>query len=750
MKRIIVSTLSILIMLVTLLSLPTFISFAEGDNITLVSDEIEIDYYGRDILSRLSHADAYLYAYDAICEGVERCEEQIEIYDTKPVLSESQFKMVLDAYRRDHAEHFWLGTQNKYTYTNSSGVNYIHSFIPSYTMTGDELTEAKERFEEEITSILVGITPEMSEFEKELYLHDTLAKRIEYVLDAPNAHDAYGALVDGKAVCEGYAESLQCLLQRVGIQSFLALGAGINPSTGEGEPHEWNYVRLDGNYYHVDLTWADQGERIYHAYFNQTDDTILVDHTIDNTAYDLPKCSSADAFYFNVMGGSFPTYTVEEIGAHLKSHNLKTNIYIPTGAKAFITWLQSNILDIASTAGVNGRFTYSYANLGNEVLIFINDCKHAFDQLTLIDEDEATCLESGNIKHYLCECGNLYSYSFNIVGQFSGELLTKSDVIVPAKGHDYIEMLEDAAHLHTEGDCQTHPIFWYDCSRCDSNAKNDANATDFLYTALGLGDHNISDEWSNSDEKHFKKCLVTGCDYSTDGEDCYGGEASCFKLAECEVCGAKHGTTLPHAFFGDLVKDAAGHACSCITPGCTAHDTLLHHRSSGEATETNAEVCVECGYIITPALSHDAHTPKSEWKCDEAGHWKECTGCEGQKLDYSKHDYDNSCDALCETCGKERDITHSPDKNWLTDDSTHWHTCPCGKEHGRTNHEDENGDNRCDVCSYSLSTDSTVLFDFSGEKWIILGYATEPAPVLIALAICVGLILLAILFRKRH
>ena len=47
-----------------------------------------------------------------------------------------------------------------------------------------------------------------------------------------------------------------------------------------------------------------------------------------------------------------------------------------------------------------------------------------------------------------------------------------------ALGHDYTEMLEDVAHWKNKNDSQTYKTYWYDCSRCDSNAKEDENATD--------------------------------------------------------------------------------------------------------------------------------------------------------------------------------------------------------------------------------------------------------------------------------
>lgn len=72
----------------------------------------------------------------------------------------------------------------------------------------------------------------MSDYEKELYLHDKIVQIVTYN-ESANAHNAYGAFFDGVAVCEGNAEAFQVLLHRVGIRSYLVEGASINHSTGQ-------------------------------------------------------------------------------------------------------------------------------------------------------------------------------------------------------------------------------------------------------------------------------------------------------------------------------------------------------------------------------------------------------------------------------------------------------------------------------------------------------------------------------------
>lgn len=316
-------------------------------------------YYGRTVLESMENT-ALLYAYDQLVEGVENAEAEISVYNGLFPITQDEVNLVMDVYRRDYAHHFWLG--------NGYGVSYnpqtVLSVVPTYLMTGDTLTEARAKFNAEADAILSGITEDMTQYEKELYLHDTLAQRITYK-ESTNAHNAYGALVEGVAVCEGYAEAFQYLLHRAGIWSYLVLGS----SRGVG--HAWNMVQIDGEYYHVDLTWNDQDEVVYHGYFNVTDAQILKDHTIDATTYTLPSCTSADAFYYTGKDTYLSTYTVAGVAKLLRDNDLQVNVYIPGDVETFVDWYRENILQIAQTAGVYGSFSYGYSQLGNELIIKI-------------------------------------------------------------------------------------------------------------------------------------------------------------------------------------------------------------------------------------------------------------------------------------------------------------------------------------------------------------------------------------------
>ena len=185
--------------------------------------------YGRNILSTMPNSKALLYAYDNIVSGVNKSLKEIPVSNNTLHISKEELIMVMDTYRRDHVEHFWFGNSYNYTYNDETIIN----LKPQYTMSGYKLKEAKQKLEEKVLKLLDGIASSMSEYEKELLIHDSLAQSTVYV-ESKNSHNLYGAIVEGKAVCEGYAEAFQYLLNRAGISSFIVIGNSKNPSDKDG------------------------------------------------------------------------------------------------------------------------------------------------------------------------------------------------------------------------------------------------------------------------------------------------------------------------------------------------------------------------------------------------------------------------------------------------------------------------------------------------------------------------------------
>ncbi len=107
-------------------------------------------------------------------------------------------------------------------------------------------------FETAVEDALSGISDTMSDMEKAIVLHDYLVLNCKYDTSSSlprKTFTAYGALVDGKSVCQGYALAYKYLLSKVQIPCYMVTSESMN--------HAWNMVKLDGKYYHVDVTYDD-------------------------------------------------------------------------------------------------------------------------------------------------------------------------------------------------------------------------------------------------------------------------------------------------------------------------------------------------------------------------------------------------------------------------------------------------------------------------------------------------------------
>ena len=99
----------------------------------------------------------------------------------------------------------------------------------------------------------------MTELQKALALHDWLVMNCQYdvTTSRPNAHTAYGAIVEGYAVCDGYANAYNDLLGRVGVTATYVLGRKPVHLGEDPQLHAWNCVTIGGKKYHVDVTADD-------------------------------------------------------------------------------------------------------------------------------------------------------------------------------------------------------------------------------------------------------------------------------------------------------------------------------------------------------------------------------------------------------------------------------------------------------------------------------------------------------------
>jgi hypothetical protein len=197
---------------------------------------------------------------------------------------------VLEAVRYDHPELFWLsGTMTTY-YTEASGVIAIDLIFLC------DLSEIEIHIEafDTASGVILDIAKDLStDFDKIKFIHDTLIENNLYGWNDFN-QSAYSAVVLGEAVCMGYASAFNFYMQKLGIPSALIKGAGNE------ELHVWNIVKLDGEFYNIDVTWNDMagdlpGAGIY-TYFLLSDEQMSRYHIRDGASGNLPAALNSRAF----------------------------------------------------------------------------------------------------------------------------------------------------------------------------------------------------------------------------------------------------------------------------------------------------------------------------------------------------------------------------------------------------------------------------------------------------------------------
>ena len=132
-----------------------------------------------------------------------------------------------------------------------------------------------------------------TDLEKVFYVHEWLVQNIAYDRehlsdDVQDDHNLRGALLEGTAVCDGYAKTYALTLRKLGITGVLVTSKDIG--------HAWNMVELDGNWYQVDCTWddpvdgSDQLGYCMHKHLMCTTEEMNTNHNDDgddSVAFDL-------------------------------------------------------------------------------------------------------------------------------------------------------------------------------------------------------------------------------------------------------------------------------------------------------------------------------------------------------------------------------------------------------------------------------------------------------------------------------
>lgn len=245
-----------------------------------------------------SSPETLAQAKQALLEGMQEFKEEINIRSYG--ISPDELGDLYVGLAYEHPELFYVKTQ--WGWSTYEGSTAVVSVSPSYAIDGKVIPKGQiadyvpqiRQQQAELTQKVDEITAQIGEnwtpLQKALYLHDYIATHGQYdtisKVDVKNKiderrRDAYGMLIDGIGVCQGYTLAYRLLLDRVGIKSGTVTSDSMN--------HVWNLIQLDGNWYHVDVTWDDPTEdrigQSQHVYFCLSEDKLK---DTNNGAHNAP------------------------------------------------------------------------------------------------------------------------------------------------------------------------------------------------------------------------------------------------------------------------------------------------------------------------------------------------------------------------------------------------------------------------------------------------------------------------------
>ena len=271
------------------------------------------------------------------------------------------------------AEHTGVPTQGDYILRHTDAwawkASYYDGTVKKITITYeiDYYTTATQesQVDARVDSLLYSLNLwNSSDYQKIKGIYDYITDNVVY--DNANLNNdsyglkytAYAALFHGTAVCQGYANLFYRLALELGVDARLIAGIG------NGGPHGWNIVKLNGKYYNVDATW-DAGNDVYEWFLKSP--ASFVDHDRDSE------------FETAAFHASYPMSSTDFQPTSLKITQQPKSVTVANGQTAKVTvtaqgdglkyyWYYANPGDT--------EYTYTSSFTGNTYSVTMNDARN--------------------------------------------------------------------------------------------------------------------------------------------------------------------------------------------------------------------------------------------------------------------------------------------------------------------------------------------------------------------------------------
>ena len=458
----------------------------------------------------------------------------------------------------------------------------------------------------------------------------------------------------------------------------------------------------------LDVTLKDGSNAVISLTNNNGTITVNCNHsfTKEDTTYlkSEATCTSPAVYYKScVTCGAKGTDTFEygSTEPHAYTRQVITDAYKVSGATCTAKAVYNYC---CVTCDAKGTTTFEYGST----------LAHSYTRQVIEDTykvSDADC-DSKAVYNYCCsDCDAKGTATFeygSILGHTGGTATCTAKAECTRCHQPYGSMLEHvytaedatATYLKSAATCTSKAVYYKNCATCDK-----AGTATFEYGALKA--HSYAEKVEDAYLKSGATCTSKAVYYKS-----------------CSACGVKGTETFEvgdapsHNYQTTWSSNETSHWHECSK--CGDKKDTASHTAGAAATESTAQTCTVCGYVITPALGH-THNYGSEWLSNATEHWHKCGGCSSTK-DNAPHDYTNACDTDCDTCGHTREITHSYKTEWSSNEEQHWYECSvCGDKSSEANHipgaeATETTDQVCTVCNYVMQEALGHTHNYNSSK----------------------------------
>ena len=190
----------------------------------------------------------------AVQKAIQNRTKTIKI--SKYHIKSNDFLKLLNSSMEDVSSYVEAGDVRLKTYVTSNKEVTEVGFSYGNSSSAKNLKQRKTTLDKKVSAIVKEAKKKKGQEAQAKYVHDYIATHCHYAYSkllkgktTAEDYTAYGCLVKGVAVCEGYARAYQMIMKELGIPVVKVDSNEVS--------HEWNMIKLNGEWFHVDVCWDD-------------------------------------------------------------------------------------------------------------------------------------------------------------------------------------------------------------------------------------------------------------------------------------------------------------------------------------------------------------------------------------------------------------------------------------------------------------------------------------------------------------